>query len=72
MRVHLGVIGLHPLHFLPIVKVCFIPKHIFLHSTFSYEPNVRVVTPILSYKHLKYFAPQAIQLLCDLDAMHHQ
>ncbi len=25
---HLGVIGLHPLHFPPFVKVCFIPKHI--------------------------------------------
>jgi len=25
--VHLGVIGLHPLHFPPFVKVCFTPKH---------------------------------------------
>jgi hypothetical protein len=24
---HLGVIGLHPLHSPPFVKVCFIPKH---------------------------------------------
>jgi hypothetical protein len=25
--VHLGVIGLHPLHFPPFVKVCFTPKY---------------------------------------------
>jgi hypothetical protein len=25
--VHLGVIGLHSLHFSPFVKVCFTPKH---------------------------------------------
>jgi hypothetical protein len=25
--VHLGVIGLHPLHFPPFVRVCFTPKH---------------------------------------------
>ncbi len=28
MGVHLGVIGLHPLHSPPFVKVCFTPKHI--------------------------------------------
>jgi hypothetical protein len=27
--VHLGIIGLHPLHSPPFVKVCFTPKHIF-------------------------------------------
>jgi hypothetical protein len=27
--VHLGVIGLHPLHFPLFVKVCFTPKHTF-------------------------------------------
>ncbi len=27
---------------------------------------------VFPYKHLKYFAPQIIQLLCELDAMHHQ
>jgi hypothetical protein len=27
--VHLGVIGLHPLHSPPFVKVCFTPKHFF-------------------------------------------
>jgi len=26
---HLGVIGLHPLHSPPFVKMCFTPKHIF-------------------------------------------
>jgi hypothetical protein len=25
--VHLGVIGFHPLHIPPFVKVCFTPKH---------------------------------------------
>jgi hypothetical protein len=25
--VHLGIIGLHPLHFPSFVKVCFTPKH---------------------------------------------
>jgi hypothetical protein len=28
--VHLGVIGLHPLHSPPFVKVCFTPKHILI------------------------------------------
>ncbi len=27
---------------------------------------------VFPYKHLKYFAFQRIQLLCDLHAMHHQ
>jgi hypothetical protein len=27
--VHLGVIGLHPLHYPPFVRVCFTPKHTF-------------------------------------------
>jgi hypothetical protein len=46
MGVHLVVIGVHPLHSPPFVKVCFTPKHTFfwphgpLHSTFSREPNV--------------------------------
>jgi hypothetical protein len=45
----LGIIGLHPLHFPPFVKVCFTPKHILLaswplHSTLSHEPNVKVAT----------------------------
>jgi hypothetical protein len=30
--VHLGVIGLHPLHFPPFLRVCFTPKHILLAS----------------------------------------
>jgi hypothetical protein len=47
--VHLGVIGFHPLHFRPFVRICFTPKHIFwlhgpLHFTLSHELNVRVVT----------------------------
>jgi len=29
MEVHLEVIGLHPLHSTPFVKMCFTPKHIF-------------------------------------------
>ncbi len=29
MKVHLRVIGLHPLHSPPFVRVCFTPKHIF-------------------------------------------
>ncbi len=46
----MGVIGLHPLHFPPFVKECVSPPNTFswphgpLHSTFSHEPNVRVVT----------------------------
>jgi hypothetical protein len=32
MRVHLGVIGFHPLHFPPFVKVCLTSKHTFLAS----------------------------------------
>jgi hypothetical protein len=27
--VHLGVIGLHPLHSFPSMRVCFTPKHTF-------------------------------------------
>jgi hypothetical protein len=51
VEMHLGVIGLHPLHSPPFMKVCFTPKHILLascplHSTLNHEPNVRVVTPI--------------------------
>jgi hypothetical protein len=32
MRVHLGIIRLHLLHFPPFVRVCFTHKHIFLAS----------------------------------------
>jgi hypothetical protein len=45
--VHLGVIGLHPLHFPPFVKMCFTPSHWShgpLHCTFSRKPNVKVAT----------------------------
>jgi hypothetical protein len=50
--VHLGIIGLHPLHSPPFVRMCFTPKHIFLaswalHSTFNCEPNVSVATLVV-------------------------
>jgi hypothetical protein len=32
VRVHLGVIGLYPLHFPPFVRMCFTPKHTLLAS----------------------------------------
>jgi hypothetical protein len=49
---HLGVIGLHPLHSPSFVKVCFTSKHIFglmgpsLHFTLSRKLNVKVVTEL--------------------------
>jgi hypothetical protein len=49
MGVHLGVIGLHPLHSPPFLKMCFTPKQFsWLHGplpyTFNCEPNVKVGT----------------------------
>jgi len=45
----LGVIGLHPLHSPPFVKMCFTPKHAFglMGLTFCHEPNVKVATNIV-------------------------
>jgi hypothetical protein len=45
----LGVIGLHPLHSPPFVKMCFTLKHIFglMGLTFCRKPNVRVATNIV-------------------------
>jgi hypothetical protein len=48
MGVHLGIIGLHFLHYPPFVKVYFTPKkfswpHGPLHFTLNHEPNVKVM-----------------------------
>jgi hypothetical protein len=51
--VHLGVIGLHPLHSPPFVRMCFTPKHTFqphgpLHFTLCCELDARVMTRALA------------------------
>jgi hypothetical protein len=50
MGVHLGVIGLHPLHSPPFVKVCFTPKHIFYHM--GPCTSHLVVNPMLGLQHM--------------------
>jgi hypothetical protein len=49
MGIHLEIVGLNLLHSPSLVRMCFIPTHTLLascalHSTFSCEPNVKVVT----------------------------
>jgi len=56
--VHLGTIGLHPLHSPSFVKLCFTPNTFFwphgpLHSTLSRKPNVKVATNL--YFILRFF-----------------
>jgi hypothetical protein len=47
--VHLGIIGLHPLHSSPFVKVCFIPKHIL--ALMGPCTSHLVTNPILGLQH---------------------
>ncbi len=45
MGVHLGIIGFHPLHFPPFVKVCFTSKHIL--GLMGFCTSHLVVNPML-------------------------
>ncbi len=49
MEVHLGVIGLHPLHSPPFVKVCFTPKHTF--GLMGPYTSHLVMNPMLGLRH---------------------
>jgi hypothetical protein len=62
--VHLGVIGLHPLHFPPFLKVCFTPKHIILASWALCTTHL-IVNPMLRLWH----SNKCVQWLCSIHSL---
>jgi hypothetical protein len=53
VEVQLGIIGLHPLHSPPFVKVCFTPKHIL--CLMGHCTSHLVVDPMLKLHQLMHY-----------------
>jgi hypothetical protein len=56
VRVYLGIIGFHPLHFHPFVRVCFTPKH-----TFDFMgpcTSHLIANPMLRLQHMEWIKEQ--------------
>jgi hypothetical protein len=61
MRVHLGVIGVHPLHSPPFVRVCLTLKHIF--GLMGLCTSHLVTNPMLGLRHLLWLGPLSSQII---------
>ncbi len=67
---HLGVIGLHPLHFPPFARVCFTTKHIF--NLVDPCTSHLIVNLMLRLRHIVCFSFNICKLLYDLDLILYQ
>jgi hypothetical protein len=61
---HLGIIGLHPLHSLPFVKVCFTPKYTF--GFMGLYISHLVTNPMLGLQHIDFLGFCEFITICSL------